>query len=56
MKVLAWYSGMTVSLTSLLGVYGFFITKETHFIGMIALLTLYLPPAIYIWLTLFKKK
>lgn len=56
MKVLAWYSAITLSLTVLLGMYGFLITKQTAPVSLIALLVLYLPPAIYIWIMIFKKK
>ena len=56
MKALAWYSALTLSLTVLLGLYGFLITKQTPLISLIALLVLYLPPAMYIWITIFRKK
>ena len=54
--VLGWYSAFTLTVTMLLGSYGFLITKETPAHAMLALLILYLPPAVYIWITLLNKK
>lgn len=56
MKILGWYSAATLTLTLLLGIYGFFVTKETPAIALVALAILYGPPAVYIWCTLFRKK
>jgi hypothetical protein len=56
MKFVGWYSAITVSLTILLGIYGSLITKQTPLISFTALIVLYLPPAIYIWSTLLRKK
>ncbi|MFH0732646.1 MAG: hypothetical protein V2A72_06990 [Candidatus Omnitrophota bacterium] len=55
MKILAWYSAFTLSATLLLGVYGFLITKQTPLLAMSALLVLYCPPAVFIWLKIFNK-
>ena len=54
-KFLAWYSALTLSATVLLGAYGYLITKETPLMAMTALLILYLPPAVFVWLNIFKK-
>ena len=56
MKILAWYSAIMLTLTTLLAGYGFLITKETHLMAMLAILILYTIPAVYVWITIFKKK
>ncbi|NQT90509.1 MAG: hypothetical protein HQ558_04565 [Candidatus Omnitrophica bacterium] len=56
MRILAWYSAIMLSATLGLGAYGFFITHETPLSAILALLILYFPPAVYIWLTIFKKR
>jgi len=56
MKILAWYSAITLSATLLLGGYGFLVTKETPWTAMLALLILYFPPAIYVWVMIIRKK
>jgi hypothetical protein len=56
MKILAWYSAIMLTLTTLLAAYGFLITKETPWTAMLAILILYTIPAAYIWITIFKKQ
>jgi len=54
-KVVAWYSAIMLSLTLVLALYGFIITKQISLLNIVALYGLYCPPAVVIWMWIFKK-